>query len=311
MNTLRNSRVQVMWNCVENYLDKWQQCRSHEWDLKNSGRLPIYDTSCPACEIYLKKVDDGEHEYTGNKETTCKGCPIFETSGSELCEGTPWVKMQAAFMRQESQKDSEGKDYFPRSDLAHRVEAEYVYLVDIALEESRLLQVEAAAGREFVREFKDISPERYGDIFQDLRGDGVGQGPADFYEVEETVLCGALWSREDFSTGWYFSREKLLMARVTRERLVFTLEVSASGGFDTEGYGRVMFEIELQHPTEELFDLISEGLDRAWDLAKENRQENGEFLGFKIPTTEELFDLTPEGLGQAWDLAKKNKLEDG
>lgn len=282
MNTLRNSRVQVMWNCVENYLDKWQQCRSHEWDGKPTGRLPIYDTSCPACEIYLKKVDDDEHEYTGNGETTCKGCPIFETSGSELCEGTPWVKMQAAFMRQKSQKDSEGKDYFPRSDLAYRVEAEYAYLVDIALEESRLLQVEAATNREYVTEFRDISPERHCEIFRDCYGAGVHYGPADFCVLHERVLHGALGSTEDFSTGWYSSRKELLTAKVTREGWALTLEVSVSGDSGAGGMGLVMLEITSDQHPEELFDRVSEGLDRAWNLAEEDRRWRERGVEFKI-----------------------------
>jgi len=114
-------------------------------------------------------------------------------------------------------------------------------------------------------------------IFKNLPGiDGAHCGLSDLYPDRLEALTRALNSCQDFTTGWYSSKKELASACIAQSDGIVYVTVSVSDDFDTPGLG----EAEKMRPV--AWEDIESMIDKAWQLAEENRKENQDYRGFSI-----------------------------
>ena len=107
-------------------------------------------------------------------------------------------------------------------------------------------------------------------------GNGAHCGLSDWYEDGEREMTAALDAHAPFDTGWYSSKKEIANARIwSEDGIKIKVEVSVSDDFDTQGGG---YESTNIWTVEEVQWVI----DRAWDKAESDRNENQEYEGFWV-----------------------------
>ena len=111
------TKLEALWASAEHWLELWEKV--------NSG-LPlrmkdINSSQCACCQI-------------SPHLSTCLGCPIAEYIGRPSCEGTPYVIVANIVFEY-----CRSYDYSLVEPLLAAVEAEYVFLVELALSKTAKL----------------------------------------------------------------------------------------------------------------------------------------------------------------------------
>lgn len=111
MTSEMSTKVMATWMSVETWLGKWEK-------FSKDGILPkIGSDECPLCRAFLKG--------------RCRKCPIFKVTNLESCKETPYMNVLDWYY---------SLDYGNSEDIntiainmLKAIEAEYAFLVDIAL----------------------------------------------------------------------------------------------------------------------------------------------------------------------------------
>jgi hypothetical protein len=119
--------------------------------------------------------------------------------------------------------------------------------------------------------------------FEAYYGDGDSWGTFEFYEDFSDLLLEAISSGEPFDTGWKGIKKEIASFRIARHASgKFSVMVSCSDDFDTQGYGDETFGVSECGSAEEVLDLIRERLTEAYSAADNDREDAEEYYGFSI-----------------------------
>ena len=111
------NKEELKWATVEHWLDIWQRANAGEFDNAEPGAIPSGAGDCAYCQ-----------KYAIGGLATCLECPVARHTKKTGCVGTPWVRV--------NEINSWTKPMPCRhTALVEAVEAEYVFLVEIALED--------------------------------------------------------------------------------------------------------------------------------------------------------------------------------
>ena len=111
------NKEELKWATVEHWLDIWQRANAGEFDNAKPGAIPAGAKDCAYCQ-----------EYAVDSPAICLGCPVARHTGKMGCMNTPWVRVHAL---------NRWEELTPcrHTALVEAVEAEYAFLVEIALED--------------------------------------------------------------------------------------------------------------------------------------------------------------------------------
>lgn len=114
--------TELKWEVVEHWLDIWERAERGDFDW--SDDMPVGSEHCAYCRAFLNA-----------HAISCNGCPVAERTGKKGCRGTPWEDVSDLEWIRMGHPDWDGPEF--HDELIKAIEAEYVFLAEIALGENR------------------------------------------------------------------------------------------------------------------------------------------------------------------------------
>ena len=108
---------EALWASVEHWLQNWEDPDTAH---------PMGD-DCPCCQEYHDEAYEGDHG--------CEECPISQYTGKGDCDGTPWNEARNTWRKYLDRIASDPKNIPTKEEVQVAFEAEYRFLVELALGE--------------------------------------------------------------------------------------------------------------------------------------------------------------------------------